>query len=607
MRQATRTALGLAGATLLAVHAEAQTPVRQVQPPPPASVEIVGHVQEPAKLAPTPERIARLRAPEGFAITVFARDLTNPRMIAVADDGTVYVTRRNVGDVLMLRDRDGDGAAEERRVVASRPDMHGIAIQGSTLYLVTIHDLYRARIQADGSLSPLERLIDDLPDAGQHPNRTLAVGPDGKLYLSAGSTCNACTEGNPENATMLRVEPDGSSRKIFATGLRNTIGYAFQPGSGALFGMDHGIDWLGDNDQHEELNRIVEGNGYGWPYIYADAKRNPQDEPPAGISMEAWDARSAEPLGLYTPHAAPMQMAFYTGTQFPAQYRGDAFVAMRGSWNRRLPSGYEITRIHFENGRPVRFEPFVTGFLMREGERWGYLGRLAGLAQARDGSLLVSDDDNGVIYRIAYTGRGGAAGAPLAPTNAQGATIRMTNAAVPPPPAATPPRIASALVRAAGQPLSVTTPSFGNGARIPDTHAAEGENASPALRWAAGPAGTRSYALIMEDPDVTEEPPFVHWMAYNIPAGVTSLDEGLPGSPRLLKPEGALQGMNDRGSIGYFGPRPPKGSPPHHYHFQVFALDNVPALLHGASRAEFLAAIQGHVLATGEVMGTYQR
>ncbi|HEX8430034.1 MAG TPA: hypothetical protein VF625_02060, partial [Longimicrobium sp.] len=223
--------LALSLVALASATAAAQVPARQVAPPPPANVAIAGHIVEPAKLAPTPARLASLRMPAGFAVTVFARDLVNPRMIAVADDGAVYVTRRNVGDVVMLRDRDGDGAAEERRVVASRPDVHGIAIRGGTMYLVTIHDLYRATIQADGSLSPLERLIDDLPDAGQHPNRTIAVGPDGKLYLSVGSTCNACTEPNPENATMLQVEPDGSSRRIFASGLRNTIGYAFHPTS----------------------------------------------------------------------------------------------------------------------------------------------------------------------------------------------------------------------------------------------------------------------------------------------------------------------------------------------------------------------------------------
>lgn len=240
--------------TLLAAHAVpvgAQRVSQQLREPRSADVQVTGHVLEPAGLEPTAERIASLRTPPGFEVSVFARNLGNPRMLAVADDGTVYVTRRQIGDVLMLRDADGDGTAEQRSVVARRPNVHGIAIDGSTMYLVTVRDLYRARILPDGSLGSLEHLIDDLPEGGQHPNRTIVIGPDRKLYVSVGSTCNACTETNPENATVLRIEPDGSSRTIFASGLRNTIGFGFHPESGVLFGMDHGTDWLGDEEQHE--------------------------------------------------------------------------------------------------------------------------------------------------------------------------------------------------------------------------------------------------------------------------------------------------------------------------------------------------------------------
>lgn len=168
--------------------------------------------------------------------------------------------------------------------------------------------------------------------------------------------------------------------------------------------MDHGIDWLGDNEQHEELNHIVKGKQYGWSYIYDDRKFNPQDEPPGDITLHEWAARSIEPLGYYTPHAAPMQLAFYTGTQFPKEYRGDAFVAMRGSWNRKPPAGYEVARIRFAGGKPAKLEAFAQGFLSQKGSKWLHYGRLAGLAQAKDGALLLADDTNGVIYRIAYTG-----------------------------------------------------------------------------------------------------------------------------------------------------------------------------------------------------------
>jgi len=157
------------------------------------------------------------------------------------------------------------------------------------------------------------------------------------LYVSVGSTCNACSEPNVENATILQVKPDGSARKIFAAGLRNTIGFDFDPKSGALYGADHGIDWLGDDEQPEEFNRIEQGKNYGWPYIHGEGGKNPQDEPPAGITLEEWEKASVAPVLTYTAHAAPMQMVFYTGEQFPAEYRGDAFIAMHGSWNRKPP------------------------------------------------------------------------------------------------------------------------------------------------------------------------------------------------------------------------------------------------------------------------------
>ena len=596
-----------ASATLAAPAASAQPTSRLLQNPEHADVEVVGHVVEPRPLDPTPDRIAGLRLPAGFEVSVFADGLVNPRMIAVAGDGRVYVTRRSVGDVVLLEDRDGDGKADgEPRVVASRPNMHGIAIDGNTMYLVTIKDLYRTRILGDGALAPLEHLVGDLPDAGQHPNRMVVVGPDGYLYLTAGSTCNACAEPNPENATMLRVAPDGSSRTIFATGLRNTIGYGFEPRTGEIYGMDHGIDWLGDNEQHEELNHIVQGAAYGWPYVYADGKYNPQDHPPGGITMAEWAARSAEPLGLYTPHAAPMQLAFYTGDAFPKEYRGDAFIAMRGSWNRRPPSGYEVVRIQFEDGRPVGLEPFLQGFLVQDGSEWGHLGRLAGLAQTPDGALLLSDDTNGIVYRIAATAASSGRAAPARPQGEGGAHPRMTGAPSPMPPADTPDELALALFDARGS-LTVSSSAFADRQPIPYAYAADGQNISPPLSWSAGPEGTESYVVMMEDTDVDRDPPFVHWLLYDIPASVTGLGEAVPGGPTVPKPEGALQGPNEYGSLGYFGPRPPREDPAHAYHFQVFALDTRLDLPFGASRAELLGAMRGHVLAAGETVGTYER
>lgn len=362
-------------------------------------VRIVSHVYRPAQLEPTDARVGQLRLPPGFQVRKFAENLGNVRMMAVAGDGTVYVTRREEGDVLMLRD-NGTGRAGAPRVVARRPGMHGIAIHGNRVYLAAIREVFYADRRQDGSLGPLTAIITDLPDGGQHPNRTLAVGPDKMLYITVGSTCNACDEPHPEHATMLRADLNGRNREIFARGLRNTLGFGWHPQTGVLWGMDHGIDWLGDNEQKEELNRLVQGAHYGWPKVYEMGRISPKEDP-----AKVDPAKYTNPTLLYTAHAAPMQMVYYTGTHFPAEYRNDAFVAMRGSWNARPPVGYEVARVRFRNGQPVSVEPFLTGFLVREGaDRWGQFGRPAGIAMTPDGALLFSDDTGGVIYRVGYGG-----------------------------------------------------------------------------------------------------------------------------------------------------------------------------------------------------------
>ncbi|HEX6978960.1 MAG TPA: YbhB/YbcL family Raf kinase inhibitor-like protein [Alphaproteobacteria bacterium] len=572
--------------------------------------QIIGHVMGPDRLAPTDERIAQLDLPPNFRITKFAEGLINPRMIAVGADGTVYVTRRNVGDVVMMKDTDGDGRADEFRTIASRPGMHGIAIDGQRAYLATVKDVYRTEIRRDGSFGELVRIIDDLPDGGQHANRTLAIGPDGMLYISVGSTCNACDETNPESATLLRATPDGSRRQIFASGLRNTIGFDWHPQTGQLFGMDHGIDWLGDEQPPEELNLLEEGKKYGWPYVYADGQVNPQNEPPVGITPHQWAAASEPPVLMYTAHAAPMQMAFYDGTQFPPEYRGDAFIAMRGSWNRQPPSGYEVVHVRFENGRPVAFVPFVTGFLIDEGHgQYGQLSRLAGLAVAKDGSLLIGDDDNGVIYRVSYDAPVAAADGPRAGSGTAEQPSGTATARVVPDSsgARKTPQLAAAVLRPRDSAdLHLWSPAIAAGQPIPRIFSAYGQGISPPLRWSEGPEGTQTFAILLEDPDVPEDPPFVHWVAYNIPAEVRHLREGLPTKPRLPLPQGMMQGSNSYGSPGYYGMRPPAGDAPHRYHFQIFALDTTLDLPPGANREQVLESMRGHVLATGELVGTFE-
>lgn len=555
------------------------------------------HVVKPAKVGATPERMQALRVPPGFTIAPFATGLLNPRILAVAEDGRVYVSRREQGDVVMLHDTDGDGRADGAPViVAHRPQAHGLAIRDKRLYLVTVKELFVADIQADGRLSPLRLLAGDLPDGRQHPNRTIAFGPDGMLYLSAGSTCNACNETNPESATLLRVSPDGESRSIFASGLRNTIGFDWHPATGQLWGMDHGIDYLGDTIQAEELNLLESGKQYGWPHIWGAGDENPQSTPPGEITKTQWRALS-EPMKLgYTAHAAPMQMLFYRGGTFPVEYDGNAFVAMRGSWNRNQPSGYEVVRVRFgSDGQPSGFESFVTGFVASDGST--HMARPVGLAQARDGALLVADDGNGVIYRIASTAPTAGRKAPAPPA---GPMLRQAAAGVGVPLASE--RDAT---KAEGR-LEVRSSMVQPLEPIPAKYSEYAEGLSPPLTWDHLPRA-KSYAIIMEDPDAKPTTPYVHWLAWNIPAPMTSLPEGLPEQARLTHPDGLLQGRTSRGSVGYYGPRPPVGDLPHTYHFQVFALDALLDVAPGADREALLSAMQGHVLAKGTLAGRYQQ
>ena len=358
-----------------------------------------GAIFRPGVQMTTDELVQQLKVPTGFKVNKFADGMGKPRIMAINSAGQVYVTDREAGVVMLLQDTNGDGLSDQKTTVANIPQAHGLAMYNGKLYVVAVKELYSFTMNMDGSLTNKETLITDLPDGGQHPNRTIAFGPDNMLYISVGSTCNSCPEPNPENATMLIANPNGTDRKVFAKGLRNTIGFGWHPQTGELWGMDHGIDWLGDDEQKEELNKIVRGANYGWPYIYGEGKYNPGDRPKGDTTYQQYLQLTTLPSLTYQAHAAPMAMAYYTGTQFPAEYQNDALVAMRGSWNRTSPVGYKVVRVHFENGQPTRFDDFLTGFLINGNTH--HFARLVGVAvNPRDGSLLVSDDTNGVIYRV---------------------------------------------------------------------------------------------------------------------------------------------------------------------------------------------------------------
>jgi glucose/arabinose dehydrogenase len=314
----------------------------------------------------------------------------------------VYVTRPESDDVVMLTDANQDGSAESSlTAIAGLDNVHGIAFHEDSVYLATVTAVYEAAVNPDGTFAAPNVIVEDLPEGGQHPYRTLGIGPDNRLYISVGSSCDACEETNDDYATILRTELDGSARAVFASGLRNTLGFGWHPSTAQLWGVDQGSDWRGDDLPPEELNQIVQDGDYGWPYCFSRGVVDPVIDDPANGTKASYCADTRGPALELQAHGSPLQMAFYTGTMFPTEYRSDAFLALHGSWNRFPPTGYKVVRVRFDaEGTPMAFDDFLTGFLLEDGS--AQFGRPTGVAIAPDGALLIGDDDNGVVYRVSF-------------------------------------------------------------------------------------------------------------------------------------------------------------------------------------------------------------
>lgn len=376
---------------------------------PPATVTATRN--EVTALEFTTDRLSQIRVPAGFQVKVMATGLGNARMLYVMPDGSIYLTRRQSNDVMLLKDQNGDGFIDsnERKQVAQNLKLaHGIDVKDGKMYIFADTTIWVASIKSDGTLTTPRIFADQFPDSGQHSARTLHWGTDGFLYGGVGSPNNDTPVPNPEAATIVRIAPDGKSREVFAKGLRHTIGFGWHPQTGALWGFDQGSDWHGDNIPPEELNLLQRGKNYGWPFCFADKQPDPYvnvGQIPGKIPKAEY-CQMTEPSTLnYTAHAAAIEMKFYTGDQFPASFKNDAFVAFRGSWNRTEPSGYELAHVDFnDQGQPVSITPFMTGFVFKDGDQWKQFARLAGVAQFVDGSLLVTDDQSGVLLQITYTG-----------------------------------------------------------------------------------------------------------------------------------------------------------------------------------------------------------
>lgn len=337
--------------------------------------------------------IDRIQLPPGFSINVYADGLSAPREMAMNEQGTLFVGSHS-GTVYALQDSDDDGRADKQYIIANGLKApNGVAVHEGDLYVAEIPRLRRyADIQAHLADPPKgEVLASDFPDRSHHGLRFIRFGPDDRLYMGIGSPCNVCEESG--FGVILSMTPQGQDKRVFAQGIRNTVGFDWQPGTGVLWFTDNGRDNLGDNRPPGELNRVAEvGENFGFPYCHGGDIADPEFGDKHSCSEFS---PPAQKLG---PHVAPLGMSFYDGKMFPKAYRGNIFIAEHGSWNRSNKIGYRITRVVVDGAKAVKYEPFASGWLQGQ-SAWG---RPADVLVAHDGALLVSDDKAGKIYRISY-------------------------------------------------------------------------------------------------------------------------------------------------------------------------------------------------------------
>lgn len=347
---------------------------------------------------PAPAQPAELKAPPGFKVSVFAADVTNGRLMAVSPDGVLYVARQSKGDVVALPDSDKDGKADKLEIVASgltRP--HSLAFHKGYLYIATNPAVLRMKYANGKAEGTPEKFVDLPVSTTSHWTRTIGFGRDGKLYVSIGSSCNLCEEEDPRRTTIMVYNADGSGGRPYAKGLRNSIGFDWDPRTGVIWAVDMGEDKLGEEKPADEINRIEDGKNYGWPYFIDHNIPNPNLKDAKG-SLKPEQA--TPPAFSLQPHSSPIDLRFYTGRKFPAAYRGAMFVTLHGSspTARAEKIGYKVVRVVMKDGRPTGVEDFVSGWL-KDGQ---VTGRPAGLVTGADGALYISDDNKGFVYRVTY-------------------------------------------------------------------------------------------------------------------------------------------------------------------------------------------------------------
>ena len=340
----------------------------------------------------------KIQLPEGFKIEVFAEGIKNARSMTLSPNGTLFVGNRNKGNVYAIRDIDGDFNADEVYRLAKGLKMpNGVAFKDGNLYVAEVSRILRYDdIENHLSDPPNPKIVyDKYPSETHHGWKYIAFGPDGKLYVPVGAPCNICESEDEIFNTITRINPDGTEFEIVQRGIRNTVGFTWHPNTDELWFTDNGRDWMGDDSPSCELNYAPnDGMHFGYPYCHQGDLLDPEFG--EGHNCNEFTA-PAKKLG---PHVAPLGLEFYTGNQFPEQYKNQIFIAEHGSWNRSKKIGYRIMLVTLEGNKAVSYEPFATGWLNDSNDSiWG---RPVDIELLPDGSMLISDDHANAIYRISY-------------------------------------------------------------------------------------------------------------------------------------------------------------------------------------------------------------
>ncbi|MEM9895090.1 MAG: sorbosone dehydrogenase family protein [Bacteroidota bacterium] len=367
---------------------------------PPEDVEVITTNEE--LISTDGLELEKVQMPAGFKIEVFAR-VQNARSMSMSPNGTLFVGNRKKDKVYAVRDTNGDWKADEIHVIAEGLRMpNGVAFKDGSLYIAEVSRLLRfddIEKQLANPPKPVT-IYDDYPSDAHHGWKYIAFGPDGKLYVPVGAPCNICESKNELYASITRMDPDGSNREVYAHGVRNTVGFTWHPNTNEMWFTDNGRDWLGNDEPPCELNRVTTtGEHFGYPYCHGGYLKDPE----FGDKYPCKDFR--KPVQNLGPHVAPLGLKFNTGGMFPSSFNDKIFIAEHGSWNRDQEvghTGYKITTVTHRNGEGIAYEDFAVGFLNQESNKgWA---RPVDILFMEDGSMLVSDDLGGTIFRISYAG-----------------------------------------------------------------------------------------------------------------------------------------------------------------------------------------------------------